>query len=125
MENVNTHRRGIVVVLGMHRSGTSAVTRSLQTLGVWLGENLLTAGFDNPKGFWEDRDCVAINEELLDRLHSAYDRLYLSRDINLNDPAIANLYSRATALVCKNICKQNVWGVKDPRMCRLLGFWKQ
>ena len=47
--------------MGMHRSGTSLVTRALQALGVSLGENLSTEAFpDNVKGHWEDRDVLAI-----------------------------------------------------------------
>ena len=44
----------VFVVLGMHRSGTSAITRGLQALNVNLGEQLLPAvPNDNDKGFFE------------------------------------------------------------------------
>jgi len=55
----------VIVVLGMHRSGTSAVTKSLELMGVGLGDKLHPAGFDNPKGFWEDRVCIQINGRFL------------------------------------------------------------
>jgi hypothetical protein len=55
----------LIVVLGMHRSGTSTVTKSLELMGVGLGANLHPAGFDNPKGFWEDRERIEINDKLL------------------------------------------------------------
>lgn len=126
MDNENmTIIKRVIVVLGMHRSGTSAITRSLQVLGVGLGDNLHPAGFDNPKGFWEDRDCIAINEELLDRLGSAYDRLGLAWNPSIEDPEISPLYIKAIRLVSDSVSKNHgIWGVKDPRMCRLLGFWK-
>lgn len=57
-----------VVVLGMHRSGTSAVARALLTLGVNLGRNLMGGSPDNPKGYWENRVFVKINERLLSSL---------------------------------------------------------
>ena len=66
----------LVVVLGMHRSGTSAITRGLEVLGVNLGDNLYPAAIDNPKGFWEDNDFLGINEELLAHLDYSVDRLY-------------------------------------------------
>lgn len=52
----------IVVVLGMHRSGTSVITRGLQVLGVDLGEKLIggIAG-NNEKGFWEDAEINDFN----------------------------------------------------------------
>lgn len=58
-------KRRLIVVLGMHRSGTSAVTKSLELMGVGLGDNLSPAGFANPKGFWEDRVCIQINGRFL------------------------------------------------------------
>ncbi|MEO7841488.1 MAG: glycoside hydrolase family 99-like domain-containing protein [Anaerolineales bacterium] len=125
-KNMKTDDKKVIVVLGMHRSGTSAVARSLQVLGVGLGDNLHPAGFDNPKGFWEDRDCIAINEELLHHLGSTYERMGLSFDMNMKDPAIHSLYLKAIDLVSRNLdANHGIWGVKDPRMCRLLGFWKK
>ena len=50
----DTHRK-IIVVLGMHRSGTSTVTRGLRVPGASLGENLMPPAVDNnEKGFFED-----------------------------------------------------------------------
>lgn len=55
----------LVVVLGMHRSGTSVLARGLQVLGVELGERLLPPAADNPRGFWEDLDVIGIDERVL------------------------------------------------------------
>lgn len=56
----------LVVVLGMHRSGTSVVTRALRSVGVSLGDRLMPAiAGVNDKGFWEDLDIVNLNERLL------------------------------------------------------------
>ena len=64
-----------VLVLGMHRSGTSAVTRVLNLLGAELGDDLMPAGSDNPGGFWEYRGVVELHERLLANgvLHTPYD----------------------------------------------------
>ena len=64
-----SHSRDCIIVLGMHRSGTSALARVLNLLGVDLGTNLLPAAEDNETGFWEHRDLVLVNEEVL--RHSA------------------------------------------------------
>lgn len=61
----NQEKRRLVIVLGMHRSGTSALSRSLMALGLSLGQSLLDPQPDNPLGYWEDREIVAINEEVL------------------------------------------------------------
>ena len=76
--------RRVIVVLGMHCGGTSAITRSLQVLGIGLGDNLHPPGADNPTGFWEDRDVIAINEGLLGYLGSEYDQLHLAWSLNSN-----------------------------------------
>ena len=126
VENKSQNNNRVIVVLGVHRSGTSALARSLQVLGIGLGDNLHSAGLDNPKGFWEDRDCVAINEELLNRVGSEYDHLGLAWNFNVDEPAISDLYLQAIQLVSQSISKnKGIWGVKDPRICRLLGFWNK
>ena len=114
----------LVVVLGMHRSGTSAITRGLEVLGVNLGENLYPAAIDNPKGFWEDNDFLAINEELLAHLGYSVDQLGL---IDWQLPSTATIKSlelKAESLVRERCKKNALWGFKDPRTARLLPFWQ-
>ena len=53
-----------IVVLGAGRSGTSAITRGLQTLGVELGDQLRPGGGKNPTGFFEDESLMKINKRL-------------------------------------------------------------
>ena len=57
----------VICVTGMHRSGTSLVTRILNLLGVYLGEpeELLPAAADNRAGFWERTDIVTLNDDVL------------------------------------------------------------
>ena len=118
-------RKRIVIVLGMHRSGTSAITRSLKLLGVDLGENLLPAGFANPKGFWEDNDVVNINDRILKALDSSYEYLGGEGFNFENNEVLSCLFSEAISLVGSKVEADNIWGVKDPRICRLLPFWQQ
>lgn len=44
--------RRVIVVLGMHRSGTSVFARGLPVLGVELGDRLMAPDPYNPRGFW-------------------------------------------------------------------------
>ena len=114
----------LVVVLGMHRSGTSAITRGLEVLGVKLGDNLYPAAIDNPKGFWEDNDFLGINEELLAHLDYSVDRLGLI-DWQMPSTAIVeSLELKAEKLVSERCKKNALWGFKDPRTARLLPFWQ-
>lgn len=114
----------LIVVLGMHRSGTSAVTKSLELMGVGLGDNLLPANFSNTKGFWEDRECLAINDKLLSHLDVAWDRLGLAWDEIREDPRVDEWMATAIEIVSRKLDENNgIWGFKDPRTCRLLVFW--
>ena len=56
-----------VVILGMHRSGTSMVAGALVAAGIRAGEGaeLLEDQEDNPHGFWERRDVVELNDRSL------------------------------------------------------------
>ena len=54
------------MVVGMHRSGTSAVTRVVNLLGVPLGrEDDIYSAKDNPSGHWESRQLCAVNNMIL------------------------------------------------------------
>lgn len=115
----------LIVVLGMHRSGTSAITRGLGLLGVDLGSNLHPASFDNPKGFWEDRDVLAINERILEGMASSYDSLAMAWEDDTFDTEIAEFKVAAVELIKRKLGENDgIWGFKDPRTCRLLAFWQ-
>src|SRR6516164_8769546 len=62
-----------VIVLGMHRSGTSAVTRVVSLLGADLPKNLLPPSLTNELGYWESSDLMTIHDELLSSGGSKWD----------------------------------------------------
>jgi hypothetical protein len=59
-----------VAVLGMSRSGTSAVTRMFAMAGFFAGrdEDLMAASDANPTGHWENLNVFRLNESILSRL---------------------------------------------------------
>lgn len=114
----------IVVVLGMHRSGTSAITRGLEVLGVGLGERLLAAeSGNNEKGFWEDIDVTAFNVDLLAALGRDWHSLAPVLPAELQHADIQALRLRAAQLLRGKVKAVGILGLKDPRMCRLMPFW--
>lgn len=116
----------IYVVLGMHRSGTSLVAKMLQTSGISLGNNLIGPSEDNPKGFWEDAEIVALNENILSELGIDWDSLhgfFLGID-NFNTKAFQTFKAEAKALVRDRLSSANAFCFKDPRTSRLLPFWQ-
>lgn len=115
----------IVVVLGMHRSGTSAITRGLQVLSLDLG-NKLVGGLpdNNEKGFWEDAEINAFNEALLKKLDSAWHRLAKLDDQALLRPGFSLERKAAAVLLQGKLPDNAVFAFKDPRTSILLPFWQ-
>ncbi|MDK9775105.1 MULTISPECIES: glycosyltransferase [unclassified Vibrio] len=119
-----SQNKSVVIVLGMHRSGTSALTKALQVIGVSLSENLMPEGEFNPKGHWEDIDVVSINDKLL----AHYGNVWFSAtqpEINLDDQYVQLLLGEAVNMVQQRVEEFNLWGFKDPRTSRLLMFWQE
>lgn len=68
----NSKRPTILFVLGMGRSGTSALTRVLSLCGAALPTGMMGADNGNPRGYWEPRAALFINRAILDRHDSAW-----------------------------------------------------
>lgn len=118
-------KKRIVVILGMHRSGTSAMARGLKALNVELGDNLLPPVADNnERGFWEDRDIYRLNERLLAKAGSGWDRLAAIDSGMLIRDEFAAERREAAQLLEQKLATSPVFGFKDPRTSVLLPFWK-
>lgn len=118
----STVRKGILV-LGMHRSGTSALTGTLRLLGVELGDDLLPANKDNVRGFWESRVAMEINEALLSELSSRWDAVTDLPEGWLDSRAARDGYGKAVSLLDSSFATAALWAIKDPRICRLVPLW--
>jgi|GEM_PF-400659 len=111
------------IVLGMHRSGTSALAGALQGLGVVLGETLYGANEFNPRGYFEDTQIVAFDELLLAQLGSRWDAILPPQEEDF-----ANTRTKVddgVQLLRKIFSQHTHWGFKDPRMCVLAPFWRE
>lgn len=113
-----------VLVIGMHRSGTSALGRGLQMLGVYLGNDFLSAKPDNPTGYWEDRNIYAINERLLAVLGLKWEDVALIEDTRWQEPEVKALLVEPIEYLRSHFLDRALWGFKDPRTIRLLPFWQ-
>lgn len=113
----------VVIVLGMHRSGTSAIAAGLEQLGLVMGSSLFKGDEWNPKGYFEEREIVQFNERLLALYDCRWDSPLpplLERDHRW-DACI----DEAMSLVRVLFDEVPAWGFKDPRMCQLAPFWGQ
>lgn len=114
----------VVVVLGMHRSGTSVITRALQALGVSLGDRLMPPAEENPKGFFEDLDINATNIALLQALGHDWHSLSPILSPELTAGVVSEFKLRALSILRERLALTDCFGFKDPRLARLLVFWQ-
>lgn len=117
-----------VIVLGMHRSGTSAVTAALEAIGVSLGSKSQLLDNDNEKGYFENKDIVPFNDRLLKYLNGRWDNpLFDGCSIidNYGEEGLASWYKEADDIFQRNFADKAMWGLKDPRLCQLLPFWRK
>lgn len=118
-------KQKLIVVLGMHRSGTSAITRSLQVLGVGLGHSMLPARDYNAKGFWEDTDIYNLNIEMLNAINSDWDHIRLLQTNDVEQLKHQGYIKKAIDLLQQKVANVASFGFKDPRTTKLMPFWKQ
>lgn len=116
-----------ICVLGPHRSGTSTITRSLNFLGAYLGENnnLLRPLPENPEGFWERLDIYYLQERLLAALKRDWAAVAPLPENWQGTDMIRPLRSELVQLVKKEFVGQSLWCWKDPRTCLLLPLWRE
>ena len=115
--------RDAVLVLGMHRSGTSSVAGALVALGGAAPHHLLPPQPDNERGFWESSVLAALDDEILTAGGSHWRdwRAFDPGQIDL-DAAVA-LHARAKAALASEFNEGDLPIIKEPRMCRLMRFW--
>ena len=107
-----------VVIVGYHRSGTSAMGQNCQAAGLFVGDDLLGAKPSNPLGHYEDREFFEINEAILSY---NYCRWNMTTDFA---PVISRpLACLGAEMISKRDAEHEVWGFKDPRVCVLLDYW--
>jgi GT2 family glycosyltransferase len=114
-----------VLLLGMHRSGTSALAGALAELGLWLGgEDALLPAHpqDNPGGYFERGDIHDAHVEFLAASGHDWDRLAGFHVADPDGPA-ARALRRRLAPTLAELAQHAPWLLKDPRLSVLLPVW--
>lgn len=123
----NDHSQPTIILLtGMHRSGTSLVARGLHAMGLNLGDRVDTEPHPaNPHGHWEHADVWRAQERLLVSLgrewHASPGPLP-PRWLEWPD-TIATI-GQFTAIATTELCRRGHWVVKDPRTSLLIPLWR-
>jgi hypothetical protein len=112
-------KREIILVLGMHRSGTSCIAGILHAMGLQMGDNLMQPNNENPKGFFEDSDIVYLNDTILGGCGNGWAS---PEPVQLTSDFRARCVADIAALLDKKCTGTNLV-VKDPRICKLADLY--
>ncbi|WP_027080905.1 sulfotransferase family protein [Luteimonas mephitis] len=115
-----------LIVLGMHRSGTSVLARLLNLMGVYFGAEGIGTGAnsENPKGFWERRDVRALNDFVLHSAGCDWNRISGFEISELPGDVVEEFLLRAGNIVLE-MDAHRPWFIKEPRLCLLLPLWRR
>jgi GT2 family glycosyltransferase len=118
-------KKTALIVLGMHRSGTSAMARVLSLAGAELPTRLMKEMPDNPTGFWEPIDVVAMSDKIMASFDTTWDDVFAGVKNPHLDEAHPELLAEAVDLLKANFGDASPIVIKDPRVAVLGGFWRR
>ena len=119
----NRESSDVVIVLGMHRSGTSAVAGTLMKLGGGPPKHLMAANPGNARGFFESVAFMHFHDELLASAGSRWHDWRLFNPGWYSSPVAAEYRRRAKELFEAEFSGAALPVIKDPRICRFAPFW--
>jgi SAM-dependent methyltransferase len=115
--------RKAILVLGMHRSGTSALSGLLATIGCDGPANPMPATSMNPKGYFESDPIYRLHEEMFLSAGTSWDDFRPFPQDWLHSPKADEFRSKMQEVVASEYGDSSLFVVKDPRICRIVPFW--
>jgi hypothetical protein len=110
-----------ILILGMHRSGTSALAGVLNILGVYLGTELMKSADQNAKGFYENMLLYRINQKLLGKIGSSWDDAFYNESMLGAVETVAELEE----VLSQEFQYSQLFAIKDPRLAYLFPLYYQ
>jgi glycosyltransferase involved in cell wall biosynthesis len=117
MEN-HALNQSVIIMTGMHRSGTSLTASLLQSAGVQIGDRLMGSANGNVKGHFEDLDFVEFHQNVLQSQGISIAGWTEQSRIEVQQQYLAQAQN---LILARN--NQAIWGWKDPRTTLFLDFW--
>jgi hypothetical protein len=127
-ENPDGHSAGgrtALLVLGMHRSGTSVLTELIARLGAAPPEDPNPPAPDNPRGYWEPAGLVGLHDQMLREADSAW---LDTRPLDLSTigpERWASFAVRLEAALDRSFGTARLFVLKDPRICRMVPLYRE
>jgi GT2 family glycosyltransferase len=117
--------RQALLVLGMHRAGTSALARVLALRGANLPAHVLPPNRGNVDGYWEPQGVVELNDRILDACDTAWDDPFASGRLSDGRSLVAAFREEAVAVLGREYGAAGLIVLKDPRCTLLREFWSE
>ena len=117
--------RTAILVLGMHRSGTSALTRLLGHLGAALPGDSIDAHADNAMGYWVPQALVKVDDRILRTARTSW---FDPRPLDLAaiPPHVAAQHrADLRSAIAESFGDARLMAIKDPRLCRLVPLMRE
>jgi hypothetical protein len=118
-----TKRRVALVILGMHRSGTSALAGVMALLGATPPKTLMPADDHNSAGYWESIEVCRLNDRILESGGSSWHDWRRFNYDWFDTPHSAEFERIANTTLASEYDGSPFFVIKDPRICRLAPFW--
>jgi hypothetical protein len=117
----------LFVVVGMHRSGTSIVSRLLNLAGAHLGpeDDLMPPKPDNPTGFWEALSIAQLHDDLVSYLGGRWDHPPVLEDHWEYRPGLEPFLTRIEGILASHFAGAEVAVWKDPRGSLFIPLWRR
>jgi hypothetical protein len=117
--------RKAVVVVGMHRSGTSAMAKVLSIAGAVLPKDLIPAGRGNEAGHWESVYVANFDDQLLAKLDLRWDSPFAPRRNRRGALPLGRYKSEARQIIRDQYGDESFIVLKEPRITLLIDFWEE
>ena len=116
--------RQALIVLGMHRSGTSALGGVLARLGAEPPRSLMREDRNNERGYWESWVITAFHDRLLQSAGTHWSDWGSFNRAWLESPVAERFLDELDGLITTEFDSAPLFFVKDPRLCRFLPIWR-
>ena len=110
-----------VIIIGMHRSGTSLIANWLNKCGLNIGEKLLAGATGNIEGHFEDVDFNNIHIEILKNNGLPDSGMIIGDALKVKKCYLKQIGD----LIEKKKVNNEIWGWKDPRTCLFLDVYRE
>ncbi len=129
LDSASRPSRSALLVLGMHRSGTSALARMLSLLGAALPEHVMGAEYrgrgGNEAGHWEPERLVNLHDEMLAEAGSRWDDWRRFEPTALGPDRLSHYRSEIARLIAEEYDDEPLFVLKDPRLCRFVPLYEE